>query len=106
MGADPDIRMHIAVGTSLATIIPTSFSSARSHHAKGAVDWQLLRRWVVPMVVGVLIGSALAGIARGQWLALFFALVAIPVAVHLAFFGEKRRPGGDFAHALVCHVMS
>src|SRR5258706_13486400 len=55
MGVDPDVRMHIAVGTSLATIIPTSFSSARSHNAKGAVDWDLLRRWVVPMVVGVLI---------------------------------------------------
>src|ERR1043166_582984 len=91
MGVDPDVRMHIAVGTSLATIIPTSFSSARSHNAKGAVDWELLRRWVVPMVVGVLIGSALAGIARGQWLALFFALVAMPVAVQLAFFAEHKR---------------
>jgi uncharacterized membrane protein YfcA len=91
MGVDPDIRMHIAVGTSLATIIPTSFSSARSHNAKGAVDWQLLRRWVVPMVVGVLIGSGLAGIARGQWLALFFALVAMPVAVQLALFAEHKR---------------
>jgi len=91
MGVDPDIRMHIAVGTSLATIIPTSFSSARSHNAKGAVDWELLRRWVAPMVVGVLIGSALAGVARGQWLALFFACVAIPVAIHLAFFGETKR---------------
>ena len=91
MGVDPDIRMHIAVGTSLATIIPTSFSSARSHNAKGAVDWQLLRQWVTPMVIGVLIGSALAGIARGQALALFFALVAMPVAVHLAFFSDTRR---------------
>jgi uncharacterized membrane protein YfcA len=91
MGVDPDVRMHIAVGTSLATIIPTSFSSARSHNAKGAVDWDLLRRWVTPMIVGVLIGSALAGIARGQALALFFALVAMPVAIHLAFFGENKR---------------
>ncbi len=91
MGVDPDVRMHIAVGTSLATIIPTSFSSARSHNAKGAVDWDLLRRWVVPMVVGVLIGSALAGVARGQALALFFACVALPVAAHLAFFGETKR---------------
>lgn len=91
MGVDPDIRMHIAVGTSLATIIPTSFSSARSHNAKGAVDWELLRRWVVPMVVGVVLGSALAGIARGQWLALFFALVALPVAAHLAFFSDRRQ---------------
>lgn len=91
LGIDPGVRMHIAVGTSLATIIPTSFSSTRSHDQKGAVDWALLRRWLVPMVVGVLIGSVLAGIARGQALALFFAAVATPVAVYLAFFGEDRR---------------
>ena len=91
MGIDPGVRMHIAVGTSLATIIPTSFSSTRSHDKKGAVDWELLRRWAVPMVVGVLIGSAVSGFVRGQALALFFACVALPVAVHLAFFGENKR---------------
>jgi uncharacterized membrane protein YfcA len=91
MGIDPGVRMHIAVGTSLATIIPTSFSSTRSHDKKGAVDWALLRRWVVPMVIGVLIGSAISGYVKGQALALFFACVALPVAVHLAFFGEARR---------------
>ncbi len=91
MGIDPGVRMHIAVGTSLATIIPTSFSSTRSHDKKGAVDWALLRRWAMPMIVGVLIGSVLSGVARGQALALFFALVALPVAIHLAFFGETRR---------------
>jgi len=91
MGIDPGVRMHIAVGTSLATIIPTSFSSTRSHNAKGAVDWELLKRWVMPMVVGVLIGSAISGYAKGQALALFFACVALPVAVQLAFFGEGRR---------------
>src|SRR5258706_8243046 len=66
LGVDADVRMHIAVGTSLATIIPTSISSVRSHNRKGAVDWELLKRWAAPMVIGVLIGSALAGIARGQ----------------------------------------
>jgi uncharacterized membrane protein YfcA len=93
IGIDPGIRMHIAVGTSLATIIPTSFSSVRAHDRKGAVDWVLLRRWAIPMLVGVAIGSALAGIARGQTLALVFALVAMPVAIHLAFGGEERRIG-------------
>src|ERR1700748_2299325 len=57
MGIDPNVRMHIAVGTSLATIIPTSFSSVRSHNRKGAVDWDLLRRWALPMVIGVMAGS-------------------------------------------------
>src|SRR5205807_3712744 len=37
LGVDVDARMHIAVATSLATIIPTSVSSVRSHNLKGAV---------------------------------------------------------------------
>lgn len=93
------LRMHIAVGTSLATIIPTSISSFRAHNAKGAVDRELLRRWLAPMIVGVIIGSTLAGLASGRILSLVFAAVAIPVAVHMAFGGENRRlaeqlPGG------------
>ncbi|MBS0469648.1 MAG: sulfite exporter TauE/SafE family protein [Proteobacteria bacterium] len=99
IGIDPGVRMHIAVGTSLATIIPTSISSLRSHNKKGAVDWEMLRRWVVPMVIGVAAGSLIAGEVRGQALALFFACVALPVAAQMAFFGEDRRiadslPGG------------
>ena len=43
LGVDPAIRMHVAVATSLAVIIPTSISSTRAHHAKGAVDFALLR---------------------------------------------------------------
>jgi uncharacterized membrane protein YfcA len=109
LGVDESIRMHIAVGTSLATIIPTSFSSAAAHNKKGAVDWDLLRRWVAPMVVGVLIGSALAGFASGRALALVFVCVALPVALHLAFGGEDRRiasqlPGGVGGLALPAFI--
>lgn len=93
LGIDETLRMHIAVGTSLATIIPTSISSLRAHNAKGAVDWELLKRWVVPLIVGVAIGSTLAGIASGRALALVFALVALPVAIHMAFGGGERRIG-------------
>lgn len=91
LGVDESVRMHVAIGTSLATIIPTSFSSVTAHNRKGAVDWDLLRRWAAPMVVGVLIGSALAGFASGRALSLVFAGVALPVALHLAFGGEERR---------------
>ena len=91
IGIDESVRMHVAVGTSLATIIPTSFSSVTAHNKKGAVDWDLLRRWAAPMVAGVLIGSALAGLASGRVLSLVFVCVAVPVALHLAFGGEERR---------------
>jgi uncharacterized membrane protein YfcA len=91
LGIDESVSMHIATGTSLATIIPTSFSSVTAHNRKGAVDWDLLRRWALPMFVGVVAGSVLSGIARGQVLAFVFAAVAIPVALHLAFSSENRR---------------
>jgi len=91
MGIDPGLSMHIATGTSLAAIIPTAFSSSRAHDRKGATDWALLRRWWLPMLVGVVAGSALAGIARGRVLTLVFAVVAILVALQLAFGSEERR---------------
>jgi uncharacterized membrane protein YfcA len=91
IGIDPGVRMHIAIGTSLATIIPTAFSSVRAHDKKGAVDWVLLRRWLVPMLIGVVIGSVLAGYARGQTLSIVFVCVALPVAFYLAFGSEERR---------------
>jgi uncharacterized membrane protein YfcA len=99
LGVDESVRMHIAVGTSLATIVPTSLSSLQAHHRKGAVDWNLLRRWWLPMLIGVVAGSALAGYVRGRTLSLIFAAVALPVALHFALWGEKKRiadhlPGG------------
>jgi uncharacterized membrane protein YfcA len=91
MDVPEDLRMHVAIGTSLATIIPTSLSSLRAHNKKGAVDWTLLRRWLAPMLVGVLAGSVLAGFARGQTLSIVFAAVALPVAALLAFGKESWR---------------
>jgi uncharacterized membrane protein YfcA len=90
-GVDESVRMHLATGTSLATIIPTSFSSVTAHNRKGAVDWDLLKRWAVPMLVGVVVGSFISGYVRGQVLSFVFAAVALPVALHLAFGGENRR---------------
>ncbi len=91
LGVDESVRMHVAVGTSLATIIPTSLSSVTAHNRTGAVDWDLLRRWWLPMLIGVLAGSVLAGYVRGETLSLIFAGVALPVALHFALWGEKKR---------------
>ena len=60
LGFDEGLRMHLAVGTSLATIIPTVDLVAARPSKRGTVDWALLKSWVVPMIVGVAIGTALA----------------------------------------------
>lgn len=96
---DPAIKMHLAVGTSLSTIIATSLSSIRSHHRRGAVDWPLLRSWGPAVAVGVVIGTVVAGLVSGEVLTGVFATMALLVAANMAFQPESARladrlPGG------------
>jgi uncharacterized membrane protein YfcA len=79
----PEWRMHIAVATSLATIIPTSLSSSRAHHAKGAIDWGLAKSWAIPMLIGAFVGSILAAMAKGSVLTAVFGVVALIIALKM-----------------------
>ena len=89
-GVDAAIRMHVAVATSLATIIPTSISSARAHHQRGAVDFTIVKRWAVLIVVGALLGASIAARVHSDVLAMVFATVATLVALKMLFFSEVR----------------
>ena len=89
-GVDPAIRMHIAVATSLATIVPTSISSARAHHTRGAVDVVLVRRWAVFVLVGAVAGAWLASQLHSRTLALVFATLALLVALKMLLLPGTR----------------
>ena len=82
-GVPPQWRMHVAVATSLATIIPTSISSARAHHARGAVDFALVKSWGPGMLLGALAGSLLASRVDARVLTATFGVVALVVAVKM-----------------------
>lgn len=89
LGVEDGARMPLAVGTSLAVIIPTSLRSFRSHLARGAVDTDLLRRWAVPIIVGVLLGAVIARYASPVVMQLVFVVVAGVNAVKL-ISGTRR----------------
>ncbi len=91
LGIDPAIRMHIAVGTSLATIVPTSISSMRAHHLRGSVDFDIVRRWAAFIFAGALLGTWIASMVHGRVLALVFATLALLVALRLVLMPEARR---------------
>lgn len=80
LGFDPALAMLMAVGTSLATIIPTSISSARAHHRRGSVDGALLKRWGPFIFLGALIGGLAARHFGGDGLSLVFGVIALAVA--------------------------
>lgn len=80
MGYDPSVIMHMALGTSLATIIVTSISSVTAHHKKGAVLWNVFKNLAPGLVIGSFLGAGIADILSGQHLQLIIGIFALWVA--------------------------
>ena len=90
LGVDAAIRMHVAVGTSLATIVPTSISSARAHHRRGAVNIDVVKRWALFVLIGALLGAWIAAQVHSRVLAGVFATLALLVAAKMVFLPTSR----------------
>ncbi|MGQ0563716.1 MAG: sulfite exporter TauE/SafE family protein [Gemmobacter sp.] len=91
LGHAPDLAMPMAVGTSLAVIIPTSIQSARGHYGRGTVDMDLLRAWALPVLAGVIVGAAIARTAPPQVFQMAFVIVAAVNAAKLLAGGAGWR---------------
>ena len=83
LDVDASIRMHIAIATSLATIIPTSIASSRAHHRRNSVDINLVKRWAPFVLLGSLLGSWIAAQVDSGVLYIVFASVALIIAIKL-----------------------
>ncbi|MBO6813090.1 MULTISPECIES: sulfite exporter TauE/SafE family protein [Marinobacter] len=93
-GINPDIIPHLAVGTSLATIVFTSVSSIRSHNKHGAVRWDLFRPMTAGIVAGALVGAWTASLLSGRALELVIGIFVILVGLKM-FFQVDPKPGRD-----------
>ncbi|CAH9050017.1 hypothetical protein PSECIP111951_00553 [Pseudoalteromonas holothuriae] len=82
-GVSAETAMLVATATSLATIVPTSISSIRSHNQKGNVDFKLLKRWAAFILLGVLAGSWLVTRIDGTILTLLFGVIATLSALNM-----------------------
>lgn len=88
----PDgLRIKVAVATSLATIVVTSLSSARSHFRRKGVDTALLKAWVMPIILGVIVGTLVASMVGGWVLTVIFATVALMVALNMLIRGRNAK---------------
>lgn len=94
----PSLAIKMAIATSMATILFTSLSSMRSHHRRGAVRWDLVRR----LAPGITAGSLLAGagvfaVVRGSVLAgsfgVFVAFAATQMLRQRAVEAARPLPG-------------
>ena len=94
-GVPLEVRMPLCVGTSLAVIIPTSIRSFRAHYRRGAVDMATIRRWWLPIVIGVVAGSVIARYAPERLFKIVFVAVAYSAAARLLFAREAWKFGDD-----------
>lgn len=97
-GFSPEVLTHLAIGTSLATILITSSSSIFAHHKRGAVLWPVVI-WLTPgIIVGAAFGATFAVGIDGPLLQLgfgvFLCLVAMTMAFSLQPEGARSLPGG------------
>lgn len=88
------VLMHLAIGTSLAIIVPTSLSSAYAHYRRGAVDLPLVITLLPGLVAGAVLGGWLADKLPSALLARIFGGFVTAVAVQIFFNASApgRRP--------------
>ena len=83
--------VHMALGTSMASIIITSFASMREHHKKGAVMWDVVKLMAGGVVLGTFAATFLASYMKSAQLAIFFAIFMGYVSIQMAI-DKKPKP--------------
>jgi uncharacterized membrane protein YfcA len=104
LGFAPGWVPHLAVGTSLATIVGTGSASVYAHQRRGAVRWDLFRQLAPWIVLGAWIGSAVAAVLAGGWLRRLFAVFLLYLGTRMLWPGripESAGRPGTFAASLV-----
>ena len=95
LGFSEAVIMHVSLGSALAIIVPTSIRSFQAHRARGAVDTDMIRSWLVPVPFGVAAASFVTANVSGAGLRAIFAVIAFIVAVRLIFNRESWRIGDE-----------
>ena len=106
LGYDGPQLMQMCLATSLATIIVTSIRSVLSHNKKGAVDWDILRGWASGIVLGAIIGVAVASKLSSTFLQGVFGVLGIVVGFYMGFGRSEWRLGQSMPSGIIRAIMS
>ncbi|MBA3014931.1 MAG: sulfite exporter TauE/SafE family protein [Proteobacteria bacterium] len=89
-----EVIMHLALGTSMASIIFTSISSFLAHHKRGAVHWTAVRRIVPGILTGTFLGSCVAARLSTNFLKGFLVIFLYYVVTQM-LMGSKPKAGRE-----------
>jgi len=100
LGVDESVRMQLCVGTSLAIIVPTSIRSALAHRQRGALRLDAVKRWTIPILIGVAAGAVLAAQAPERVFKLAFVLFSVLIATKFLLGDRAWRLGNELPGAV------
>lgn len=100
MGVDESVRMHLATGTAIAIIAPTTFRSFMAHRARGIADLAFVKRMAVPVVAGVFLGSLIARHSGGDVLKWVWVVMGSFLALRMFFGRDNWQLGPDIPQSL------
>ena len=90
-GYDPQHLMHMAVATSLASIVFTATSSTLAHHKRNAVLWPIVFIITPGIIIGAWFGGIFASKLDNEVLSKVFAVFELLVAIHLLLKKQASR---------------
>ncbi|MDX1348019.1 MAG: sulfite exporter TauE/SafE family protein [Thiomicrorhabdus chilensis] len=110
---DTEHIVHLAIGTSLATILITSLSSVKAHHGHGAVRWDIVKLLVLGVLLGAFFGGWSSQFFSSSVLGMIFGILEVLIAINmlLAFKPNPQRelpglPGNTLAGGLIGSLAS
>ncbi len=101
-----DQIQHLAVGTSLASIVFTSLSSMRAHHQRAGVDWDMVWRLSPAIVIGALSGAWVASLVSTRGLQWIFVVFVYGVAAQMFFKAEVPQTHARSRQGVLLTVLS
>ena len=88
-GVPHAVLMHVAVGTSIALVLPSALASTRKQLALGNLDLSFFRTWGLGILAGALIGVALLPFILTQVLQAIFAAFMVAIGVYEGLLKDR-----------------
>lgn len=100
-GVPHPVLMHVAVGTSIALVLPSAFASTRKQRALGNLDLAYFRTWAIGLLAGVSIGIVLLPFISTEILQAIFAAFMVVVGVYEGFLKDHLKAAGAAPQGMV-----
>ena len=89
LNVDKSYIMHLAVGTSFSIIVPTALVSVLTHKKNNYVDINIIKTYIIFVIIGVLTGTVFAALMQTKGLVLFFSVVVYFLGTYLLLSSNK-----------------